>query len=115
MPLVSENRLRYAPSCNGTQVSLVIDGRAVMVPEGTSIMRAALKRASRCPSFAPPIRSKPSAPAAFASSRLRAAPAHPPLHVAGCVRHGRVDADRAIEKIRRGVMELYISDHPLDC
>jgi formate dehydrogenase major subunit len=30
-------------------------------------------------------------------------------------RHGRPHPDPAPQKLRRGVMELYISDHPLDC
>ncbi len=37
------------------------------------------------------------------------------LHHAGRERHGRAYPDRRLAKLRRGVMELYISDHPLDC
>jgi formate dehydrogenase major subunit len=36
------------------------------------------------------------------------------VHDAGCRRHGRY-AEPASRDVRRGIMELYISDHPLDC
>ena len=74
-------------------------------------------RASTCPSCAPPTRSKPSAPAASAWSRSRAARAIP----ASCTtpverRHeGPHRRSPKLAQLRRGVMELYISDHPLDC
>jgi formate dehydrogenase major subunit len=96
-------------------VTLTIDGSAVTVPAGTSVMRAARLAASRSPSCAPPTASKPSAPAACAWSRSRAARAPGLVHHAGEPRHGGAHADAALAKLRRGVMELYISDHPLDC
>ncbi len=37
------------------------------------------------------------------------------LHHAGRAGHDGHDPDRPAASVRRGVMELYISDHPLDC
>jgi formate dehydrogenase major subunit len=37
------------------------------------------------------------------------------LHHAGRARHGSRPRPTRLAKLRRGVMELYISDHPLDC
>ena len=72
--------------------------------------------ASRCRSSAPPTASRPSAPAACAWSRSRAAPARPPPAPRRSRRawwcHTQTER---LKQLRRGVMELYISDHPLDC
>jgi len=101
---------------SATAVTLTIDGRAVTVPEGTSVMRAA----AECGGAIPKLCATDSLQS-FGSCRLclvevegmRGTPASCTTPVApGMVIHTQTPR---LEKLRRGVMELYISDHPLDC
>jgi formate dehydrogenase major subunit len=97
-------------------VALTIDGQAVNVPEGTSIMRAAMEMGTQIPKLC-----ATDMVDAFGSCRLclveiegrNGTPASCTTPVApGMVVHTQTDR---LKTIRRGVMELYISDHPLDC
>jgi formate dehydrogenase major subunit len=97
-------------------VTLRIDGQDVAVPEGTSIMRAAALVGTDVPKLCATDTLE-----AFGSCRLclveidgrNGYPASCTTPVAdGMV--VRTQTDR-LAKLRRGVMELYISDHPLDC
>ena len=97
-------------------VTLTIDGRAVTVPAGTSVMRAAALCGGSIPSLC-----ATDSLAAFGSCRLclveidgmRGTPASCTTPVAqGMAVHTQT---ARLQKLRRGVMELYISDHPLDC
>ena len=54
MPLIHETDYGTPASPATSTVTLTIDGQSVTVPEGTSIMRAAMGPASRCRSCAPP-------------------------------------------------------------
>ena len=97
-------------------VTLTIDGIAVTVPAGTSVMRAALEAGITRPQALRDrqrrgLRLLPSVPGRDRGPR--AAPGL--LHHAG--RAGMVvhTQTEQLKKLRRGVMELYISDHPLDC
>lgn len=99
-----------------TTVSLTIDGRAVTVPAGTSVMRAAAECGGQIPKLCASDNL-----AAFGSCRLclvevegmRGTPASCTTPVAdGMV--VRTQSER-LSRLRKGVMELYISDHPLDC
>jgi len=102
---------------NTRSVTLTIDGATVTMPEGTSIMRAA--SLARCGSI--PKLCATDSLESFGSCRLclvevegRAGyPASCTTPVApGMV--VRTQTER-LKQLRRGVMELYISDHPLDC
>ena len=97
-------------------VTLTIDGRDVTVAEGTSVMRAAFEAGIKVP--------KPCATdslESFGSCRVclveiegrRGYPSSctTPVETGMSV---TTQSDQ-LAKIRRGVMELYISDHPLDC
>lgn len=105
------------PAVTGApDVTLAIDGRAVTVPAGTSVMRAAALSGGAIPKLCASDNL-----AAFGSCRLclvevegmRGTPASCTTPVAeGMVVHTQTPR---LEKLRRGVMELYISDHPLDC
>jgi formate dehydrogenase major subunit len=98
------------------QVTLEIDGRAVTVPAGTSVMRAAAEAGVRVPKLCATDTLE-----AFGSCRLclvqiegrRGYPASctTPVEPGMKVR----TQSEPLAKLRRGVMELYISDHPLDC
>ena len=99
-----------------TQVTLEIDGRAVTVPAGTTVMRATAVSGGSIPKLCATDNLKQ-----FGSCRLclveidgmRGTPASCTTPVAdGMKVHTQTPK---LAKLRRGVMELYISDHPLDC
>ena len=116
MPLIKE--LDYGtPAKIATQlVTLEIDGQAVTVPAGTSIMRAAAEIGTKVPKLC-----ATDSLEAFGSCRLclveiegrRGTPASctTPVEPGMKVR----TQTTKLGKLRRNVMELYISDHPLDC
>src|SRR5262245_57819916 len=96
-------------------VRLTIDGRDVTVPAGTSVMRAAALCGGSIPKLCATDNMQ-----AFGSCRLclveiegmKGTPASCTTPAAeGMVI--RTQTQR-LQKLRRGVMELYISDHPLD-
>jgi formate dehydrogenase major subunit len=99
-----------------THVTLDIDGRAVTVPAGTSIMRAAAEAGINVPKLC-----ATDSIEAFGSCRLcmvevegrKGTPASCTTPVMPGMKV-KTQTSR-LEKLRRGVMELYISDHPLDC
>jgi formate dehydrogenase major subunit len=97
-------------------VEVTIDGVTVAVPPGTSVMRAAKHAGLDIPKLC-----ATDSLEAFGSCRLcvveidgaRGTPASCTTPVApGMV--VRTQTER-LGKLRRGAMELYISDHPLDC
>src|SRR5262245_8600192 len=97
-------------------VTLRIDGRPVTVPEGTSILRAAAQADRRIPKLCATDTLK-----AFGSCRLclveiegrRGYPASCTTLAAEGM-EVRTESPK-LTQLRRGVMELYVSDHPLDC
>src|SRR6266404_5487952 len=99
-----------------TLVTLEIDGQTVTVPAGTSLMRAAVEAGVQVPKLCATDNME-----SFGSCRLclveiegrRGTPASctTPVEPGMKVR----TQSPKIAKLRRGVMELYISDHPLDC
>ncbi len=116
MPLINEIDYGTPASKSEKTVSLTIDGVKVSVPEGTSIMRAAMEIGTQIPKLC-----ATDMVDAFGSCRLclveiegrPGTPASCTTPVAeGMVVHTQTSR---LKQIRRGVMELYISDHPLDC
>jgi formate dehydrogenase major subunit len=111
-----DDRDMGTPAKTGAPISLTIDGVAVTVPEGTSVMRAAAEAGLSIPKLC-----ATDSLEAFGSCRLcvveiegrRGTPASCTTPAAeGMVVHTQ---NAKLHKLRRGVMELYISDHPLDC
>ena len=97
-------------------VSLEIDGIAVSVPEGTSIMRAAAEAGVTVPKLCATDSLEPFGSCRLCLVEIEGRKGYP----ASCttpVAPGMVvrTQTRKLADIRRGVMELYISDHPLDC
>ena len=108
---------RGTPPVGGESTAHVtIDGIQVMVPVGTSVMRAASLAGVTVPKLCATDSLK-----AFGSCRLclvevegmRGTPAS---CTTPCT-DGMVVSTRTeqVQQLRRGVMELYLSDHPLDC
>ncbi|ANJ68225.1 formate dehydrogenase subunit alpha [Halothiobacillus diazotrophicus] len=97
-------------------VTLEIDGREVTVPAGTSVMRAAAEGGVNVPKLCATDSLEP-----FGSCRLclveiegrRGYPASCTTPVAAGMKV-RTQSPK-LQELRKGVMELYISDHPLDC
>lgn len=97
-------------------ITLTIDGVQVTVPAGTSLMRAAAENSINIPKLCATDSLEP-----FGSCRLclveiegrRGYPASctTPAEAGMIVR----TQSPKLQEIRKGVMELYISDHPLDC
>ncbi len=97
-------------------VTLTIDGREVIVTAGTSVLRAAAEQGTAIPKLC-----ATDSVEAFGSCRLclveidgrKGTPASCTTPVEpGMVVHTQTDR---LARLRKGVMELYISDHPLDC
>src|ERR1700761_1670875 len=98
------------------QITLTIDGREISVPKGTSVMAAAALLKAPIPKLC-----ATDSLEAFGSCRLclveidgrKGTPASctTPAEAGMVVR----TQTPKLAKLRRGVMELYISDHPLDC
>ncbi|MDE2575515.1 MAG: (2Fe-2S)-binding protein, partial [Rhodospirillales bacterium] len=116
MGLIQETDHGTPPSGSAGMVSLTIDGMAVMVPEGTSIMRAAMEAGVTVPKLC-----ATDSLAAFGSCRLCLVEIEgrsgTPASCTTPVAAGMAVATQSerLKQLRRGVMELYISDHPLDC
>jgi formate dehydrogenase major subunit len=116
MSLVHEIDYGTPPSKATGTVALTIDGNAVTVPAGTSIMRAAMDAGIQVPKLC-----ATDSVDAFGSCRLCLVEiAGRPGTPASCttpVAAGMVVSTQTerLKQVRKGVMELYISDHPLDC
>ena len=101
---------------SGKLVSLEIDGVAVTVPARTSVMRAASEAGVRVPKLCATDMLE-----AFGSCRLCLVEIEGrkgyPASCTTLVEPGMKvrTQTRKLADLRRGVMELYISDHPLDC
>lgn len=97
-------------------VSLEIDGQTVVVPAGTSVMRAASEMGIQIPKLCATDNLE-----AFGSCRICAVEIEgrrgTPASCTTPVESGmKVTTQNArLAKLRRNIMELYISDHPLDC
>ncbi len=116
MTLLREHDLGTPERRSEVLVSVEVDGMPVTVPAGTSVMRAAALAGVDVPKLC-----ATDSLEAFGSCRLclveiegvRGTPASCTTPVAEGMRVST--QTQALEKLRRGVMELYISDHPLDC
>ncbi|MEP4424222.1 MAG: 2Fe-2S iron-sulfur cluster-binding protein, partial [Nitratireductor sp.] len=116
MGLITEIDYGTPHSDAENDVTLTIDGFAVTVPEGTSIMRAAMETGINIPKLC-----ATDMVDAFGSCRLCLVEIEgrngTPSSCTTPVAPGMVVKTQTgkLKDIRRGVMELYISDHPLDC
>ncbi|SME88339.1 formate dehydrogenase alpha subunit [Tistlia consotensis] len=104
------------PARAGAPVTLEIDGIAVTVPEGTSVMRAAQVVERPLPKLC-----ATDSLEAWGSCRLCLVEIEgvkgTPASCTTPVRPGMkvTTQSERLARLRRGTMELYISDHPLDC
>ena len=116
MSLLHEVDYGTPASAAQTLVTLEVDGKPVTVAAGSSVMRAAVEAGVQVPKLCATDNVK-----AFGSCRLclveidgrRGTPASCTTLVEPGMKV-RTSSPK-LAKLRRGVMELYISDHPLDC
>jgi formate dehydrogenase major subunit len=116
MSLIQEPDFGTPARLSDKTVTLEIDGQAVTVPAGTSVMHAAATLGTQIPKLCATDSLEP-----FGSCRLclveiegaKGTPASCTTPVADGMKV-RTQTER-LARLRRGVMELYISDHPLDC
>lgn len=98
------------------QVTVHIDGKPVVVPAGTSVMRAAVEAGVKVPKLC-----ATDSLESFGSCRLcvveiEGRRGYPASCTTPCADGMKVTTQNdKLADLRRGVMELYISDHPLDC
>lgn len=104
------------PSTSEALISLSIDGTDIAVPEGTSVLRAATLAGINIPKLCASDNLE-----AFGSCRLCAVEIEGrrgyPASCTTPVSEGMAVTTQngKLAKLRRNIMELYISDHPLDC
>jgi formate dehydrogenase major subunit len=116
MQSIAEKDLGTPARKSAQVVTLTIDDREVVVPAGTSVLRAAALAGIAIPKLCATDQLE-----AFGSCRLclvqiagmKGMPASCTTPVAEGMKV--TTENKAIADVRRGVMELYISDHPLDC
>ncbi|WP_020670407.1 formate dehydrogenase subunit alpha [Amycolatopsis nigrescens] len=116
MTLFKEPDLGTPAKPGPATIAVEVDGLPVTVPEGTSVMRAAALSGIDIPKLC-----ATDSLEAFGSCRLclveidgrRGTPASCTTPVADGMKV-RTQTPK-LAKLRQGVMELYISDHPLDC
>ena len=97
-------------------VTLNIDGVEVSVPKGTSVMRAAAENGVNIPKLCATDSLEPFGSCRLCLVEIEGRRGYP----ASCttpVEPGMVVRTQTarLQALRKGVMELYISDHPLDC
>ncbi|GBD48988.1 formate dehydrogenase subunit alpha [Methylopila sp. Yamaguchi] len=116
MSLVHETDYGTPLSKSEKMVTLTIDGEKITVPEGTSIMRAAMEAGNAIPKLC-----ATDSVEAYGSCRLCLIEiegrAGTPASCTTPAMDGLVVKTQTprLKQLRKGVMELYISDHPLDC
>ncbi|HEY5477861.1 MAG TPA: molybdopterin-dependent oxidoreductase, partial [Tepidiformaceae bacterium] len=104
------------PARAGVPVRVEIDGKPITVPAGTSVLRAAMECGVEIPRLCATESLEP-----FGSCRLcvveiegrRGTPSSCTTPVEAGMKV--TTQSPKLARLRRGVMELYISDHPLDC
>lgn len=116
MTILREHDYGTPAKISSDSVTVSIDGHEVCVPAGTSVLRAASEAGLPIPKLCATDSLEP-----FGSCRLciveidgkKGTPASctTPCE-SGMVVH---TTSPKLDRLRRGVMELYISDHPLDC
>jgi formate dehydrogenase major subunit len=100
----------------GGTVRLTVDGKPVEVPAGTSILRAARVTGTMIPKLCATDSLEPFGSCRMCLVEIEGRPGTPASCTTpvadGMVVHTQTER---LKRLRRGVMELYISDHPLDC
>ncbi|KAF3997575.1 formate dehydrogenase subunit alpha [Glaciimonas immobilis] len=112
------NELDYGTPAKVSEqlVSLEIDGVTVEVAAGTSVMRAAVEAGVNVPKLCATDSLEPFGSCRLCLVEIDGKRGYPASCTTPCEPGMKVRTQTPkLADIRRGVMELYISDHPLDC
>ena len=97
-------------------VTLTIDGTDVTVAAGTSLMRAAMLAGTKIPKLCATDSLEPFGSCRLCLVEIEGLKGFPASCTTPAEQGMRVWTQTAkLQDLRKGVMELYISDHPLDC
>ena len=116
MPLVNE--IDYGTPLRIAQesVTLEINGKQITVPAGTSIMRAAMSAGVQIPKLCASDNLEPFGSCRLCLVEIEGRPGTPASCTTPAGPGMKVQTQSPkLARMRRGMMELYISDHPLDC
>ncbi len=98
------------------EVTLEIDGQSVTVPEGTSLMRAAVDAGVKVPKLCATDSLEPFGSCRLCLVEVEGRRGYPASCTTPAEAGMKVKTQTSkLQELRKNVMELYISDHPLDC
>lgn len=98
------------------EVTLEIDGAQVTVPKGTSLMRAAMDAGVAVPKLCATDSLEPFGSCRLCLVEIEGRKGYPASCTTPAEAGMKVRTQSPkLQDLRKGVMELYISDHPLDC
>ncbi|RYX88650.1 MAG: formate dehydrogenase subunit alpha [Comamonadaceae bacterium] len=98
------------------EVTLQIDGVEVTVAAGTSLMRAAVDAGVKVPKLCATDSVEPFGSCRLCLVEVEGRKGYPASCTTPCEPGMKVRTQTPkLQELRKGVMELYISDHPLDC
>ena len=98
------------------EVTLEIDGEMVTVPAGTSLMRAAVDAGIKVPKLCATDSLEPFGSCRLCLVEIEGRRGYPASCTTPAENGMKVRTQSPkLQDLRKGVMELYISDHPLDC
>ncbi len=98
------------------EVTLEIDGNLVTVPKGTSLMRAAVDAGIHVPKLCATDSLEPFGSCRLCLVEIDGRKGYPASCTTPAEAGMKVRTQTPkLQELRKGVMELYISDHPLDC
>jgi formate dehydrogenase major subunit len=105
-----------APAPSAKTITLTIDGKEVSVPEGTMVLRAAALNGINIPKLCATDSLEPFGSCRLCLVEIEGMKGLPASCTTEAKQGMKVTTQNAkVAKTRRNVMELYISDHPLDC
>ena len=112
------NELDYGTPARVSEktITIEIDGVQVNVPAGTSVMRAAVDAGVNVPKLCATDSLEPFGSCRLCLVEIEGRRGYPASCTTPCEPGMKVRTQTPkLAEIRRGMMELYISDHPLDC
>ncbi|KAB0678855.1 formate dehydrogenase subunit alpha [Aureimonas leprariae] len=116
MSLVHEIDYGTPKSVSEKTVTLTVDGFEVTVPEGTSLMRAAQEAGISVPKLCATDMLESFGSCRLCLVEIEGRNGTPASCTTPAMAGMKVSTQtERLKRIRKGVMELYISDHPLDC
>ncbi len=116
MSLIRDKDYGTPASPSEKNVTLEIDGFKVTVPEGTSVMRAASSIGIEIPKLCATDSIDPFGSCRLCVCQVEGGRGYPASCTTPVSQGMKVQTENAkLNQIRKGIMELYISDHPLDC